>query len=381
MVDNVDYMVNAISLRLNTFDISPQAPQVLIMMIRLTGPSLLPYLDDVVGSIFAALDNFHGYPRLVEVLFSVLGEVVEEGSRSGQLQLTSGTPIDYRKTPSKSSTIDDIVKMVEKKRKSNVEEDTVAQGSFPKTPWKDARTLLDEASAAAKKGETEESEEVGEVEKIPPTKIYSMVQSIARLGQHYLTSQSPVLRTRLLSLISTACNALRDNEDEFLPLVNDIWPVVIKRLYDNEAFVVITAAETVAEICRCAGDFLSTRIQVEWSDLIKMIRRVRTKTLAEKKGTGGRGIYSQVHQVWKSMVKLIITIAEYVRMDDETFDEILELLEDLIATRQDVRDALSSINADAVWLTLQRQGKNPMRKTPTLVGYSYVALDPPISTR
>ncbi|TVY43672.1 TEL2-interacting protein, partial [Lachnellula subtilissima] len=77
IVDNVDYMVNAISLRLNTFDISPQAPQILVMMIRLAGPSLLLYLDDVVGSIFAALDNFHGYQRLVDVLFSVLNEIVK----------------------------------------------------------------------------------------------------------------------------------------------------------------------------------------------------------------------------------------------------------------------------------------------------------------
>ncbi|KAL9635926.1 MAG: hypothetical protein Q9164_003169 [Protoblastenia rupestris] len=32
IIDNADYLVNAISLKLNTFDISPQAPQVLVMM-------------------------------------------------------------------------------------------------------------------------------------------------------------------------------------------------------------------------------------------------------------------------------------------------------------------------------------------------------------
>jgi TELO2-interacting protein 1 len=58
IIENADYMLNAISLGLDTFDISPQAPHVLVMMIRLVGPSLLLYLDDVVGSIFAALDIF-----------------------------------------------------------------------------------------------------------------------------------------------------------------------------------------------------------------------------------------------------------------------------------------------------------------------------------
>ncbi len=79
IVNNADYMVNSVSLRLNTFDISPASTKVLRMMVALTGPRLIPYLDDVVAAIFAALDNYHGYPLFVEGLFSVLSEVVTPG--------------------------------------------------------------------------------------------------------------------------------------------------------------------------------------------------------------------------------------------------------------------------------------------------------------
>lgn len=373
IVDNVDYMVNAISLRLNTFDISPQAPQVLVMMIRLTGPSLLLYLDDVVGSIFAALDNFHGYQRLVDILFSVLGEIVTVGSKSGQLQIEGGPDIDHRKTGTQIPTIQEIVEMI--KKKSKIEEEPLPHEDFPRKPWKDAKTLLDEADASKEGEEQEQEEETGEVQKAPPTKVYSMVQSIARLGQHYLTNQSPVLRARLLGLVSTACRALHNNEDEFLPLVNDIWPVVIKRLYDEEPFVEIAAADAVAEICRCAGDFMATRIQTEWPDLMKKTRQARAKVLAEKKGSGGRGIFSQVNQIWESLVRLMIAIAEYVRMDDEMFDDAVELLADLIPTREDVRDALSVVNGDTVWLAMQMAGKNEEVERPVLAGYKFSALD------
>ncbi len=61
IVDNADYMVNSVSLRLNTLDISPASTKVLTMLIHLTGPKLIPFLDDVVKAIFAALDNYHGY--------------------------------------------------------------------------------------------------------------------------------------------------------------------------------------------------------------------------------------------------------------------------------------------------------------------------------
>jgi hypothetical protein len=386
IVDNVDYMVNAISLRLNTFDISPQAPQVLVMMIRLTGPSLLLYLDDVVESIFAALDNFHGYQRLVDILFSVLGEIVSVGSKSGQLQIEDGKDIDHRKKGPYVPAIEEIVELL--KRKINVDDGALPHEDFPRAPWKDAKTLLDEADATREDGDAEEGESkqpeqeqsAGEVQNAPPTKIYTMVQSIARLGQHYLTNQSPFLRARLLGLVSTASAALYKNEDEFLPLINDIWPTVVSRLYDEEPFVVIAAADALAEICRTAGDFITTRMQTEWSDLMKMARKAQSKAAAEKKGTGSRGIYSQASQVWESVVRLLLAVVEYVRIDDEMFDEVVELLADLIPSRSEVRDALSIINADAVWLAMQIAGKNEKIKAPVLNGYEFAALDT-IATR
>jgi hypothetical protein len=249
-------MVNAISLRLNTFDISPQAPQVLVMMIRLTGPTLLLYLDDIVGSIFAALDNFHGYHRLVEVLFSVLGEIVSAGSKSNQLQITNSptTTINHRKTAPPVPTISDIITLLSKK--PNSESDALPHEDFPRTPWKSAKTLLDEAEAPPPE-EAEQEEPSTEIEKPPPTKTHKMLTSIARLSQHYLTSSSPVLRSKLLNLITTSSSALYTDEDAFLPLVNDIWPVVIARLYDSEPFVQISACQTISKLCECAGDFLS----------------------------------------------------------------------------------------------------------------------------
>ena len=90
IIDNIDYLVNAISLKLNTFDISPQSPRILAMMVKLCGESLIPYLDDLVESIFTILACFHGYPKLVESLFQVLNAVVEEGNKGMEKAITDG---------------------------------------------------------------------------------------------------------------------------------------------------------------------------------------------------------------------------------------------------------------------------------------------------
>ncbi|KAL3417326.1 heat repeat protein [Phlyctema vagabunda] len=375
IVDNVDYMVNAISLRLNTFDISPQAPQVLIMMIRLTGPTLLLYLDDVVASIFAALDNFHGYQRLVELLFSVLSEIVDVGSKSEQLQLPSAS------TPASTSigteskvgakeqvpSISSIVSIIKKRRNAN--EPTAGsprKGDFPREPWKSAATLLSEREAAllstSPPGDGEGGEEGSETAqqqavtpppeptKASPTKTYTMLRSITSLSQHYLTTSSAHLRVRLLTLITRASVTLAADPDLYLPLINDFWPVVVARLQDPEAFVRIAACAALATVCETAGSFLAGRIADAWPAVVRVARTARVDM---ERSARERGRYAQSMQLWDALVALLRDVVRFVGVDEDMFAEVLDLFgADLIVRRQDVREALQVVNQDAVWLFL-----------------------------
>ncbi|KAL8739183.1 MAG: hypothetical protein Q9190_007873, partial [Brigantiaea leucoxantha] len=105
IISNADYLVNSLSLKLNLFDISPQASQVMLMMVRLCGEKLIPYLDDPIGSIFMILASYHGYPRLVESLFEVLNAIVEEGSKSKNDLLTDSSELKPKHPPYKPPSI------------------------------------------------------------------------------------------------------------------------------------------------------------------------------------------------------------------------------------------------------------------------------------
>ena len=310
IIDNVDYMLNSVSLRLNTFDISPASTRVLTMMIRLAGPRLVPYLDDVVAAIFAALDNYHGYPLFVENLFSVLGEVVRQSVKSssssllledkkttsksaaGQ-QLLSATQRNLKRRPEATST-SDLVGILERRAKRRKqlekenEEDDVEEIGHPKEPWKalssEVDKLLNKHEKKARKGQdefedesnasddhddqpTDTNQEGNELVKPedPKTPTYALLARITTLTQHYLTAPTPTLRKALLDLLATVAPALAGaDENAFLPLVNAIWPVVITRLYDGEPYVVMAACDALAALCGSAGDFLSTRIKAEW---------------------------------------------------------------------------------------------------------------------
>jgi hypothetical protein len=440
IIDNVDYMVNSMSLRLNTFDISPASTRVLTMMIRLSGPKLIPFLDDVVQSIFAALDNYHGYPVFVESLFSVLLEVVEQGAKSDLLLLegdASTKKINHKKRPPTSEGIPGMLAYLDARQKRLAKtraldaEAGLVKG-HPTVPWGPGKTkakpksfleTLDEISPDPANEDSqpqESSPQDLDTPKPAPTPTYTLLTRITTLTQHHLTSPSPTLRRSLLDLLTRAAPALAADEDSFLPVVNAIWPTLIARLRDPEPFVVIAACDAIVALCASAGDFLSSRIKTEWWDWMgRWCARVKqeasrkdvpsrqsggrggagrafinykgggdgggdilipgrnqgevaatpekdspmadmklvqsTKTTSGRVVTSGLGRFAESAKVWSAVVRMLTGIVSFVRIEDEIFDQILELVVEILPREDGLRTALEVINADAVWLAMYQR--------------------------
>ncbi|KAG6033951.1 hypothetical protein E4U41_006760 [Claviceps citrina] len=419
IVDNVDYMVNSVSLRLNSLDVSPASMQVLTMMIRLSGPGVLPYLNDVVESIFAALENYHGYTLFAENLFSVLKEIVDQASRNDKRLLTSAeqTKHNHKKGPEPDPDLDDLLKEL-KRREARRLRDEAEEASFaaamgqghPTRPWK-------AESSPEAEDEQPPSPPPREPEKPPSSPTYQLILRIASLTQHYLTSPTPTLRRSLLELLATASPVLAGDEDSFLPLVNAIWPVVIERLRDPEPFISIEACHALSGLCEAAGDFLSSRFRTEWPDWLRDWC-FKMKKQAEKNGRRhyapptNKGAFSEIStpimipirsgdgagltgkavveprdasptaslgqhaspvRMWSAVVKLLTNVVSHVRVDEAMFDDIVELLVDVLERNSEVRDALEVINADAVWLARYERGNRvDMLPTPVVEGMDFV---------
>ncbi|PFH60914.1 hypothetical protein XA68_10112 [Ophiocordyceps unilateralis] len=422
IIENVDYMVNSVALRLNTLDVSPASMQVLLMMVRLAGPRLIPFLDDVVDSIFAALENYHGYPILVESLFAILKEMVDQGSRTDASLLTDAERaiVNHKKQPWKDPGLDGILEFLDKRAErmaraaAEAANEPVVQG-HPKEPWKSAFTTTEddcEDSDSPDQAEPEKGDE-----KPPSSPTYQLVLRIAYLAQHYLTSASPMLRRSLLELVTVASRLLAGDEDSFLPLVNAVWPVVISRLYDGEAFVSIEACYALSSLCEAAGDFMGSRFKTEWADgLHKWCRTAKQHSSSRSStsfravvegrseagdggsvlipvlsagGLGGKEKALEVHKkdsesslgqhssparIWAAAVKLLTSIVSYVRIEDEMFDDILDLLSDTLEENDEVREALETINEDAVWLVRYERGYIDPLPTPQGEGANFVEM-------
>ncbi|KAK6518004.1 hypothetical protein TWF506_005169 [Arthrobotrys conoides] len=385
LVENADYLVNAVSLKLNMFNIQPQAPQVLLMMIKLTGAELVPLLDDLVVSIFAALENYHGYERLTESLFSVLeGIVVESAGGEEKLKLiTDGKEVESGEKRNRVKrkhvmTLDDVLgdlgDLIQRQNKPLVQE--LGDESTPHKPWGSKQ------KSTASNPEEEEEAEYNDNEENPttssptnplsstPTHTYLMLESITRLSQNFLTSKSPSLRHHLLRLITTSSPLLSKQEDNYLPLINQLWPVITERLRDSEPAVKIMTIDTITRLCIDCGDFLSSRIEEVWDGVMNVARVAKDavdKEDAKRKdgkvvrsGNGGGGVGYAVHnQIWAATLRLFEAVMGYTRVSDRIFGDVVgmvskELVEGRVEGYERLKGVLEEIDGDAVWLEMLR---------------------------
>jgi hypothetical protein len=316
LVQNVDYLVNSIALKLNTFDISPQAPQALLMMVRLCGAKLIPYLDDLIGDIFAALDNFHGYPLLIELLFEVLGAVIEEGARQPSMAITDGKePPRHQTQPYKPSTIDDIIADLRshKARKNKSEaEHLKPRTPAPHRPWNGTLDGPDDPHSPSS-GRADEDHAASEGDPdgdLPPpekeqplSKSHALLLRIAESTPYHLSSPSPRVRLTILQLLARIATPLSADENTFLPLINSIWPALVPRLFAGShagdsreleeggtepGYTVTAAANTVSALCVTAGNFMASRIEDMFPNLEKMYRQVWARVEAKRERDAGR---------------------------------------------------------------------------------------------
>lgn len=305
IVANADYLVNAVALKLNTFEVSPQAPLVLVMMVKLCGPALVPYLDDLVETIFIVLACFHGYPRLVESLFSVLHAIVEESGKTPYMAIGSSSFAPRRQPAHQPIT---IAALADRLRQRNA-----PPPSLPPSPeYPDSPPF--------------QSDPPPEAEDQPLPAPIALLHSIAVQTQNHLTSPSTPLLLSLLSLLSHAFPPLSPYSTQLLPLLATLFPVLLTRLLQFPLpQICIAACSALVAACEAGGDFLASRVYDEWAGITKTCKHWETEMQTEERimGKTRRGIKGRA---WEAITKFVVTVVEVVGVTSEMEDDVFDLL-------------------------------------------------------
>ncbi|PCH33889.1 hypothetical protein WOLCODRAFT_94405 [Wolfiporia cocos MD-104 SS10] len=348
LLSNFDYALDAVSRRLTRRWLDIDATKVLVVLVRLVGADVVQKAGDVVEECFDRLDEFHGYEVLVDGLVEVLTEVVKVVEDSEQ-------PAGEDVRPTNSNTPEEDVK-----------------GPHAFVEWYERRhnrpmeindSIRDEAPPTGESG--------GPVPDLDPNAKPSMTPSQALTQQiisrsfSFLTHGSPVVRMRMLMLLTSAVAVVPESA---LPTIHQLWPYILNRFSDQEPFVVSAAASLVEALATHKGDFMFRRI---WDDIWPRFRAVldklsvadSTNALARRDhgGVGTESAYTHSHRLYRSLLRTMTAAVTSVQVRDSAVWEVILAFrhflhcrahEELQARARALYSAICLKNEDAVWLAL-----------------------------
>ncbi|MCJ1311739.1 hypothetical protein MMC25_005412 [Agyrium rufum] len=351
LLRNADYLINSIAMKINTFDVDPQVLQALTLLVKISDSAIIPYLADITDSIFSILLSHHGYAMLTRSSFDFLRSII---TKLQELRASKAIDDDAKDRSKSTLTLRAVIEQLGC-FDSEVSVDDVAVQT--NTDWTDDNEIDRNTD---KSGSPERCEDV-QKRKIDDSTGLDMVRSIVELSQHYLMHESSELKVNLLGLIMEGSRLLCMDEDRYLPLVHQLWPVLINRLSDQQPSLRAATCDAISTICATAGDFVTTRLQDDW----QQVRKIYDVTTAgfsivvfETEIHALQGIPSTTLSSLNSLISMICSIATNVRLKDEQADELLDMLELFINYQPEVISALVALNVDLMWLhELQKQYK------------------------
>ncbi|KAF8633029.1 hypothetical protein AX15_001619 [Amanita polypyramis BW_CC] len=355
LLSNFDYALDSVSRRLTRRWLDVGATKVLVVLVRLVGKDVVERAGDVVEECFDRLDDYHEYSIIVEGLVEVLGEVIAvirlDDPKEPNTVTRAGRP---------------SVEMIgaraflqwyhEKGREYN-QADTTDYGPAPRTAWGSSEEGSVDEGVARKPEPDAES---------PPTPIQALTQQIVTRSVYFLTHGSPLIRARILTLLSSSAAVLP--ESALMPSIHSAWPFILNRLSDKEPFVVSTAASLIEALTTYAGDFMFRRI---WDDiwprfriLLDQLNAADSKSALARRGHGATGTesaYTHSHRLYQSIINTMTATIKGVHPHESSMWQVTLAFrrflsqhahEELQARARDLYLAIASRNVDIVRLAL-----------------------------
>jgi hypothetical protein len=365
LLSNFDYALDAVSRHLTRRWLDVAATKVLVVLVRLVGSDIVQKAGDVVEECFDRLDEFHGYEIIVEGLVEVLGEVIKVvGADEKAERETKHTMLTQSSQSDGDPRSDQFYEWFAHRKESHTDEqDDTDYGPAPRQAWGQDNNKDTPTDDQAEEPPTQVSDPNADP---PPTPTQALTKQIVTRSLYFLTHGSPVIRARILTLLSSSVPVL--SKSALLPSIHHAWPFILNRLVDPEPFVVSASAALVESLATHVGSFMSRRI---WDDvwprfreMLEKLDSADTKNALSRRGFGAVGTesaYTHSHRLYRSLLKTMTAVVGGVQIQDTSIWQVLvgfrrflhsQAHEELQASARELYTAIGINNDDAVWLAL-----------------------------
>ncbi|OAX43006.1 hypothetical protein K503DRAFT_862583 [Rhizopogon vinicolor AM-OR11-026] len=360
LLSNFDYALDSVSRRLSRRWLDVDATKVMVVLVRLVGADVVQKAGDVVEECFDRLDEYHGYDVIVQGLVEVLGEVVkvietEEPPTKNQRE-------DDMQSSMITRSLEPLFEWLIHRNDPPPEEDTTDYGPAPQSAWGATKT---EQKSDENREDSLTAQPKFDAEPAP-TPAQALTKQMVSRSIYFLTHSSPVIRARILTLLSSATPVLP--ESALLPPIHQAWPFILNRLNDTEPFVVSATAGLVESLVTHVGSFMGRRI---WDDvwprfdnILKKLDASDAQNALARRGYGAVGTdsaYTHSHRLYRSILRTMTAAVAGVHMQDTFGWQVIlafrrflhkQAHEELQACARELYVTLARGNEDAVWLAL-----------------------------
>lgn len=259
---NKDYIVDGISRQINSLDITLTTPLSLAALIDLGGSTVIPYLDDIVDSLFTLLDLYHGYSQLVQGILLVFKTIVKA---AGRYSLPSLEP------PRRRLHIGSYTALLQELERKPHVDPSILKNPIDLDSAKHPEERVDEdaPNEEPEEGIDPPDDNHEEWDSPVPQDVYRMLERIVKYCDLLMTHDLAEIRLITLEILRLTVPSLATSTRNFLPLVHRIWPQVMSRAQDPETYVVEAALHLIAMLSEYSGDFVQSRVDKLWKILIE----------------------------------------------------------------------------------------------------------------
>ncbi|KAG2200737.1 hypothetical protein INT47_002781 [Mucor saturninus] len=366
-IQNIDYIINAISQHISVLSENARVPLVLKALIHVGGHDSLFYLDDSVLEIYDALERYSTNDWLCIQLCSVLFEIIQTMEKNLPKDTTTSISQDESRKELKRIVSPEIEAFIEKKQdmfgNEDKEHETMEEiGKYflgrQEKGQHDEVTLEQAIKDQIPMDSPEEEEEPTEETKVPLNREESMAKEIMDKSSHFLTASSPQLRSQMLILLTSGVSILSKHPQELNQLIYLIWPSIINRFNDSQNYVVLHAAHLIERISEVSTDFLSRKFVDDLWPRFKVLLK-KGITAASANTLTDYSVYSLYHRTQLCLLKTLTRIAVHVPMNQPVIKDILEeskyfhngslVHEQLVDECKALFKALARQQPDTVW--------------------------------
>lgn len=302
ILDNVDYLAEAISARLNS-GMTERVSTVFMVICKIAGYEVIERFRDVLETIFKLLDYYHGYDAMCLQFFELFEVIVLE-MKKRYLSSNDSHPKLNDENSNKGSfapwgmvNIQHVLSIMDKE--TTVEEEGDKNSNKEYDAAKNFQEYFDSKIGKADSDDEEEndeeepmntgdkdegkSEEVLWVSPIPRAS-YKILLQICNYGDRLLTHRSKSLRVQILHVTKSIVPMLATQYESLLPQVAQIWDGLLECSLDSDYAIVKPACDCLHEVIRWSGNFIMKRFMElwkTWEQRSKLLRELKVGSCNE----------------------------------------------------------------------------------------------------